>query len=161
MRLFGRHCPLGSITVRLGEGDAIPAKSPEPISCPHALRGRFAMCTPRARACFFGTKEESTVRRFASLGIALILAAGTLVPVVNAQSTTGKTVVMGFTQEPDTFVAGEGNEYVTQLVYNLVCNQGLVGIDDLMRPFPDLAVTVPTLDNGEAVMVGDGENQHL
>jgi peptide/nickel transport system substrate-binding protein len=100
------------------------------------------------------------MRRFASLGVALILAAGTLVPIVNAQS-TGKTVVMGFTQEPDTFVAGEGNEYVTALVLNLVYNQGLVGIDDLMRPYPDLATTVPTLDNGEAVMVGDGADQHL
>ena len=43
------------------------------------------------------------MRRFASLGVALALAIGTLVPVAHAQ--TGKTLVMGFSQEPDTFVA--------------------------------------------------------
>lgn len=101
------------------------------------------------------------MRRFAALGIALILAGGTLAPVANAQQASGKTLVMGFSQEPDTFIAGEGNEYVTQLVYDLVYNQGLVGIDDQMRPYADLVTDVPTLDNGEAVMVGDGADQHL
>jgi peptide/nickel transport system substrate-binding protein len=102
------------------------------------------------------------VRRFASLGIALILAAGTLVPAY-AQSASGKTLVLGFSQEPDTFVAGEGGLYVTATAANLVYGQqgGLVGIDDLMRPYPELATDVPTLDNGEAVMVGDGADQHL
>jgi peptide/nickel transport system substrate-binding protein len=100
------------------------------------------------------------VRRFASLGVALALAAGTLVPVAHAQPASGKTVVLGFTQEPDTFVAGEGNEYVTQVVDNLVYSQ-LVVIDDQMRPIADLATDVPTLDNGDAVMVGDGADQHL
>ena len=59
------------------------------------------------------------MRRFASLGVAIALAAGTLVPAAHAQQ-TGKTLVLGFSQEPDTFVAGEGNEYVTQVVDNLV-----------------------------------------
>src|SRR5205823_14693624 len=90
------------------------------------------------------------VKRFASLGIALALAVGTLVPTAQA-APDGKTVVLGFSQEPDTFVAGEGGLYVTQEVYNLVYSQ-LVVIDDLMRPIPDLAVSVPTLDNGDAVM---------
>ncbi len=101
------------------------------------------------------------MRRFASLGAALALAVGTLVPVVHAQS-SGKTLVMGFTQEPDTFVAGEGNEYVTAVAENLVYGQpGLVSIDDQMRPYADLVTDVPTLDNGGAVMVGDGADQHL
>jgi len=99
------------------------------------------------------------MRRFASLGIALALAIGTLVPVAHAQG-TGKTLVMGFSQEPDTFVAGEGGLYVTNVVSNMVYSS-LVIIDDLMRPLPDLAVEVPTLDNGDAVMVGDGADQHL
>jgi peptide/nickel transport system substrate-binding protein len=99
------------------------------------------------------------VRRFASLGIALALSIGTLAPAAHAQQ-SGKTLVMGFTQEPDTFVAGEGGLYVTQVVYNLVYSS-LVSYDDIMRPFPDLAIDVPSLDNGEAVMVGDGANQHL
>lgn len=102
------------------------------------------------------------MKRFAFLGVALLLAVGTLVPVANAQQ-SGKTLVMAFTQEPDTFVAGEGGLYVTAAAGNLVYGQqgGLVGIDDLMRPVPELASDVPTLDNGEAVMVGDGADQHL
>ena len=59
------------------------------------------------------------MRRFASLGIALALAIGTLVPVANAQG-TGKTLVMGFSQEPDTFVAGEGGLYVTGVASNTI-----------------------------------------
>jgi peptide/nickel transport system substrate-binding protein len=98
------------------------------------------------------------VRRFASLGVALALAISTLVPVAHAQS--GKTLVMGFSQEPDTFVAGEGGLYVTLVASNLVYSS-LVGYDDLMQPFPDLAIEVPTLDNGLAVMVGEGADQHL
>ena len=102
------------------------------------------------------------MRRYASLGIALILAAGTLAPVASAQQASGKTLVMGFSQEPDTFIAGEGNEYVTQVASNLVYEQqGLVGIDDQMRPYPMFVTEVPTLDNGGAVMVGDGADQHL
>lgn len=107
----------------------------------------------------FGKEEEFLVRRFASLGIALALSMGTLVPAAHAQQ-SGKTLVLGFSQEPDTFVAGEGNLYVTQVVDNLVYSS-LVIIDDVMHPTPDLAVDVPTLDNGEAVMVGDGADQHL
>jgi peptide/nickel transport system substrate-binding protein len=99
------------------------------------------------------------MRRFAPLGVALALAVGTLVPAAHAQQ-TGKTLVLGFSQEPDTFVAGEGNLYVTQVASNLVYSQ-LVVIDDVMHPIADLAVDVPTLDNGEAVMVGDGADQHL
>ncbi len=99
------------------------------------------------------------MKRFAALGIALVLALGTLVPAASAAA-EGKTVVLGFSQEPDTFVGGEGGLYVSQEVYNLVYSQ-LVVIDDQMRPIPDLAIDVPTLDNGEAVMVGDGADQHL
>jgi ABC-type transport system substrate-binding protein len=34
-------------------------------------------------------------------------------------------------------------------------------IDDRMRPVAELATDVPTLDNGGAIMVGDGAEQHL
>jgi len=97
--------------------------------------------------------------RFASLGLALMLAVGTLVPVAHAQ-TSGKTVVLGFSQEPDTFVAFESGEYVTQLVANGVYSN-LVYYDDVMQPYADLATDVPTLESGMAVMVGDGADQHL
>lgn len=100
------------------------------------------------------------MRRFATLGVALLLAGGTLVPAAYAQQGQ-KQLVLGFSQEPDTFVGGEGGEYVTQVVNNLIYNQGLVGFDDQMRPFADIATDVPTLDNGEAVMVGTGADQHL
>ena len=53
-------------------------------------------------------------------------------------------------------------EYVTAVAENLVYGQpGLVSIDDQMRPYADLVTDVPTLDNGGAVMVGDGADQHL
>lgn len=101
------------------------------------------------------------MKRFASFGAALLLAVGIVVPVAHAQA-NGKTLVMAFSQEPDTFVGGEGGLYVTAVAGNLVYGQqGLVGIDDLMRPEAELATDVPTLDNGEAVMVGDGADQHL
>jgi peptide/nickel transport system substrate-binding protein len=98
------------------------------------------------------------MRRFASLGAALALMAGTLVPAAHAQ--TGKTLVMGFSQEPDTFIAFEGGLYVTQVAANLIYGY-LTYYDDVMQPYADLATDVPTLDNGMAVMVGGGADQHL
>lgn len=99
------------------------------------------------------------MKRFASLGIALAMAVGTLVPIAHA-APEGKTLVMAFSQEPDTFVAWEGGLYVSQVAANLVYSY-LVFYDDNMKPYADLATDVPTLDNGEAVMVGDGADQHL
>jgi peptide/nickel transport system substrate-binding protein len=99
------------------------------------------------------------VRRFATLGLALALSIGTLVPVANAQQ-GGKTLVLGFSQEPDTMVAWEGGLYVSQVAANLVYSY-LVWYDDAMQPYADLATDVPTLENGMAVLVGDGADQHL
>jgi len=98
------------------------------------------------------------MRRLASFGLALVLGLGALVP--SAQAQEGKTLVMGFSQEPDTFVAGEGGLYVSQVAYNLVYAT-LVYYDDVMQPYADMAVRVPTLENGGAVMVGEGADQHL
>ena len=44
--------------------------------------------------------------RLASLGLALLIGLGTIVPAALAQE--GKSIVMGFSQEPETFVAGGG-----------------------------------------------------
>lgn len=104
-------------------------------------------------------RMSAMVRRVAAFGMALALMVGALAPVAQAQQSS-KTLVMGFSQEPDTFVAGEGGPYVTAVASNLIYNQ-LVVPDDLMRPIADLAVRVPTLDNGDAVLVGDGVDQHL
>jgi len=102
------------------------------------------------------------VTRIATLGLALATFAGAIAPgMVHAQA-GGKILVVGSLGEPDTFVGGEGGLYGTAVVGNLIYGQpGLVGIDDLMRPEAELATDVPTLDNGEAVMVGDGADQHL
>jgi peptide/nickel transport system substrate-binding protein len=99
------------------------------------------------------------MRRFATLGLTLALALGSLVPAAQAQ-TTGKTLVLGFSQEPDTFVMFEGGLYVTQVAANLVYSY-LTYYDDVMQPYADLATQVPSLDNGGAVMVGEGADQHL
>jgi len=93
------------------------------------------------------------------LGAALVLAVGTLVPVAHAQS-SGKTIVLGFSQEPDTFIAFEAGLYVTQVAANAIYSN-LVYYDDVMQPYADLATDVPTLENGMAVMVGEGADQHL
>jgi len=99
------------------------------------------------------------MRRLATLGLTAALALSSLVPAVHAQS-TGKTLVLGFSQEPDTFIAFEGGLYVTQAAANLVYSY-LTYYDDVMQPYADLATEVPTLDNGGAVMVGEGADQHL
>jgi peptide/nickel transport system substrate-binding protein len=104
----------------------------------------------------------SIVTRIATLGLALAMFAGGDTPgMVHAQA-GGKILVVGSAGVPDTFVGGEGGLYGTAVAGNLIYGQpGLVGIDDLMRPEAELATDVPTLDNGETVMVGDGVNQHL
>src|ERR1700687_420701 len=104
----------------------------------------------------------SIVTRIATLGLALATFAGAISPGIAHAQAGGKILVVGSLGEPDTFVGGEGGLYGTAVVGNLIYGQpGLVGIDDLMRPEAELANDVPTLDNGEAVMVGDGADQHL
>jgi len=51
--------------------------------------------------------------------LALALSVSALVQGAYAQQ-SGKTLVMGFSQEPDTFVAGEGGPYVTAVASNLI-----------------------------------------
>jgi peptide/nickel transport system substrate-binding protein len=104
----------------------------------------------------------SVVTRLCALVLVLAMfASGDGQDMVHAQ-TSGKVLVIGSAAEPDTFVGGEGGLYGSAVAGNLIYGQpGLVGIDDLMRPEPELATDVPTLDNGEAVMVGAGADQHL
>jgi peptide/nickel transport system substrate-binding protein len=97
-------------------------------------------------------------RRLATFAVTGMLLLGSLVPAAQAQ--TGKTLVLGFSQEPDTFIAFEGGLYVTQVAANLIYSY-LTYYDDVMQPYADLATQVPTLENGGAVMVGDGADQHL
>ena len=50
--------------------------------------------------------------------------------------------------------------YVTAVVQNLFF-ESLVGVNDKMEPYPQLAEQVPTLENGGAKYVGEGENKQL
>ncbi len=97
------------------------------------------------------------MRRFVSLGLSLVVVATSLAPIARAQE---KTAVLGFSQEPDTFIGFEGGLYVTQVAANLIY-KSLVAIDDQMRPFADLAAEVPTIENGGAAFVGEGADRHL
>jgi peptide/nickel transport system substrate-binding protein len=78
-------------------------------------------------------------------------------PIVHAQSTPAvATVALG--HEPDRFyqpatVAG-------QLVANLVFDP-LVALDDGMKPYPVLAATLPSPDNGLVRLSGDGADRRL
>src|ERR1051325_4809269 len=104
----------------------------------------------------------SIMTRIAILGLAVAVFADARAQDMAHAQTGGKILIMGSLGVPDTFVGGEGGLYGTAVVGNLVYGQpGLVGIDDLMRPVAELATDVPTLENGAAVMVGDGADQHL
>jgi peptide/nickel transport system substrate-binding protein len=98
------------------------------------------------------------MRRVASLALPLLLIASMMTPLARAQES--KTLVMAFSQEPEGFVAFEGGLYVGVTAANLVYAT-LVQADDVMRPIPDLAIEVPTIENGGAVFVGEGADQHL
>ena len=63
-------------------------------------------------------------------------------------------------QEPDNLASWPGNMYVTAVVQNLFF-ESLVGVNDKMEPYPQLAEQVPTLENGGAKYVGEGENKQL
>ena len=74
----------------------------------------------------------------------------------HAQSS--KSVTIALAHEPDrlynpTTLAG-------QLVANLVFDP-LIGLDDQMNPYPVLAATVPTPDNGLVRLSGDGADRRL
>lgn len=85
-------------------------------------------------------------------------------PAPTAKSTaspTGPKVVrIGISQEPDNLVGWPGGLYVATLAQNLLFSS-LVGVNDKVEAIPDLAEQVPTLDNGGAKYVGDGEARQL
>ncbi len=90
------------------------------------------------------------------------LAAGLLLSSVLggaiAHAQAGKTVVIGMGQEPDRLI--KSTMFVGQLVSNLTYDQ-LVGVDDRMQSFAQLAADVPSIENGMAQFVGDGGDKHL
>ena len=83
-------------------------------------------------------------------------------PVATATPTPSrpKVVRIGMSREPDTIGGYPGGTYASALVQNLLFNV-LVGVDDRMQPYADLAESIPTLDNGGARWVGEGANRQL
>ena len=75
-----------------------------------------------------------------------------------AAPAAAKMIRIGMSQEPDNLASWPGNMYVTAVVQNLFF-ESLVGVNDKMEPYPQLAEQVPTLENGGAKYVGEGENK--
>jgi peptide/nickel transport system substrate-binding protein len=94
-----------------------------------------------------------------SLAVAVILSlllqtvAG--MTVAHAQ---GKTVIVGMGQEPDRLF--NSNMLVASLVKNAIFDH-MINVDNRMRPYPQLALDVPTLENGGAQFVGEGMDRAL
>lgn len=68
------------------------------------------------------------------------------------------TATVALAQDPDRFYAPATQE--GQLVANLVFDP-LVGLDDQMNPYPALAATIPSPDNGLVRLSGDGGDRRL
>ena len=99
--------------------------------------------------------SRSTKRMRLVLALLLLLAQS--VSSVHAQaSSTVATAALG--HEPDRFV--QPATVAGQLVANLVFDP-LVGLDDEMKPYPVLADTLPSPDNGLVRLSGDGGDRRL
>ena len=72
--------------------------------------------------------------------------------------TPARVATVALAQEPDRFYAPATLE--GQLVANLVFDP-LVGLDDRMNPYPVLAASLPTPDNGLVKLSGDGGDRRL
>jgi peptide/nickel transport system substrate-binding protein len=75
-----------------------------------------------------------------------------------AQTPSIRSAIVAIAQEPDRLYAPATQE--GQLVANLVFDP-LVGLDDQMSPYPVLAATLPTPDNGLIRLSGDGADRRL
>ncbi|MEI8222033.1 MAG: ABC transporter substrate-binding protein, partial [bacterium] len=81
--------------------------------------------------------------------------------VAGAQA-SGKTIMVGMSQEPPTLGYSLGNAYVISIVKAAIGNEPtLTRRNDLNDWVPWLAETVPTLENGGARYVGDGADKRL
>ncbi len=93
-----------------------------------------------------------------AFGLVLVLgiSAGNA-PLSMAQAAS-KTATVALAREPDRFYLPTTLE--GQLIANLVFDP-LVGLDDQMNPYPVLAATIPTADNGLVRLSGDGADRRL
>ncbi len=91
--------------------------------------------------------------------LAAALFASTALGAVPAHAQTPpKTITIALAQEPDRLYEPATEE--GQLAANLVL-QPLVGLDDTMNPYPILASTIPSADNGLVRLSGDGGDRRL
>ncbi|MBV9131878.1 MAG: peptide ABC transporter substrate-binding protein, partial [Chloroflexi bacterium] len=88
--------------------------------------------------------------------VLLALPGGFLEP--SYAQTAPRTITVALAQEPDRFYAPTTQE--GQLVANLVFDP-LVGLDDQMNPYPVLAATIPSPDNGLVRLSGDGGDRRV
>jgi peptide/nickel transport system substrate-binding protein len=96
-----------------------------------------------------------------ALAVALLTLGLLGAPASYAQTTTTPTpvsITIALAQEPDRLYAPATQE--GQLAANLVFDP-LVGLDDQMNPYPALAATLPTADNGLVRLSGDGGDRRL
>ncbi|HZR01498.1 MAG TPA: ABC transporter substrate-binding protein, partial [Chloroflexota bacterium] len=70
------------------------------------------------------------------------------------------TIVVGLPTEPTTLAAPPADSESARLVGQLLFAQ-LVGLDGQLAPRADLAEAVPTLENGGATWIGDGDARQL
>lgn len=85
-----------------------------------------------------------------------VLLAGS--PASYAQTPPSSGVTIALAREPDHFYEPATQE--GQLIANLVFDP-LVGLDDQMNPYPALAATIPSADNGLVRLSGDGADRRL
>ena len=77
-----------------------------------------------------------------------------------SEDTPAHVLRIGIAADPGSLAAFPDGRPNRAVVQNLVFSS-LVGLDDQLRPFPDLAESVPTLANGGAEYVGSGADRRL
>src|SRR5207248_7076055 len=90
--------------------------------------------------------------------LASILLTGFLFSSAPLYAQTTKSATVALAHEPDRFY--DPGTLAGQLIANLVFDP-LVGLDDQMNPYPALAATIPTPDNGLVRLSGDGADRRL
>ena len=141
---------------------ATPA-APSPTAAPAATTAPAAAPTntPAAAAPTTAPATEPTATPAAAAPTPTPEAAEpTATPAPAEGGGPADTVRIGMSQEPDSLWPPASDMYTATVAMNLLYNS-LVGVDDKMGVFPDLAEEVPTLENGGAKWIGEGADQQL
>ncbi len=87
-------------------------------------------------------------------------AAPTAAPAPTQPPAAVDTITIGMSQEPDSLYSAETTLYVSHVVLNAL-EAALIERNDKNEYVPELAQSVPTVENGGAKFVGDGDDKHL